>query len=253
MQPFFKGRILERTVEAVPQGVADLASGGPVLDLLAERLKDSRWHGAMTRILVSNVLVRYAVIPAGSQLLEAEDEVALARLKFQQVHGGALADWEVRLGGLLSGKDQVAAAFERVWLDRLRAILGAARLRVRSIEPLLMRAFNRSRGRIKGSSFWFAHAEPDLLMLARVQDGNWVSLTGTQLQSPLARVLPAQVREARLLEGGSDSPRRIYLCAHGLDCDGIDPGADIELVDVAKSRLLRYTTAECSLGLALGG
>ena len=226
--------------------------GAAALDTLDAALKDSRWHGADAQVLVSSALVRYAVVPASPHLISIADEVALARLKFQQIHGGAGEDLEVRLGNLLSGKGQIAAAFERAFLDRLRASLAAARLRVRSIEPLLARTFNRFRGTIAAGDFWFAHAEPGLLMLACVREGNWTELAGSPLQGPLALALPAQLREAKLQVGGTLFPRRVYVCAHGLGFDGIAPDAQTEYVDLAQIKGVRYTPAERGLGLAPG-
>lgn len=226
--------------------------GAAALDTLDAALNDSRWHGADAQVLVSNALVRYAVVPASPHLMSIADEVALARLKFQQIHGGAGEDWEVRLGNVLSGKDQIAAAFERAFLDRLRASLAAARLCVRSIEPLLARTFNRFRGNIAAGDFWFAHAEPGLLMLACVREGNWTELAGSPLQGPLTLALPAQLREAKLQAGGTVFPRRVYVCAHGLGFDGIAPDTVTEFVDLAQIKGIRYTPAECELGLAAG-
>lgn len=221
------------------------------LGALEAALQDARWHGAKARIVLSNSLVRYAIVPASDHLLGAADESALALLKFQQVHGGAGEEWDIRLGNLLSGRDQIAAALERSFVHAIREILQGAQLRLCALEPSLMRAFNRARQHIAGREFWFAQAEPGLLLLARVQGGNWAWLSAVPLDAPLSRALPAQLREAELLAAGADLPRRVYLYAPGVDCADCALSPELELVDLAKVKAMRPRAADQAHSLAL--
>jgi hypothetical protein len=125
-------------------------------------------------------------------------------------------------------------------------------LRLCALEPSLMRAFNRARQHIAGREFWFAQAEPGLLLLARVQGGNWASLSAVPLEAPLSRALPAQLREAELLAAGAGLPRRVYLYAPGMDCADCALSPDLELVDLAKVKAMRPRAADQAHGLATG-
>lgn len=248
------GGFAPRLVLRHEQAVAPRPGAAPATALLAvleTALQEARWHGAKARVLLSNTLVRYAIVPASRHIFSAAEEISLARLKFQQMHGGS-TDWEVRLGNLLSGRDQIAAALERGFLQSLRDSLELARLRAGPIEPLLMRALNRVRAHISGRDFWFAQAEPGLLLLARARAGNWVSLAAVSIDAPLSRVLPAQLREAALLGDGGGLTRRVYLYAPGMDCSGCAPGADFELVDLARVRALHAAAADPVLWTGAG-
>lgn len=244
-------RLLCRHEEPVTSA-SGAAAAPALLAALETALQDKRWHDARARVLLSNALVRYAVIPASGHVFTVADETALAQLRFQQVHGGA-EEWEMRLGNMLSGRGQVAAALERGFLQSLAQILESARLRSSVIEPFLMRALNRARRHIAERDFWFAQAEPGLLMLAHVQAGNWISLVAVPLDAPLSRVLPAQMREAKLLAGDGGFARHLYLYAPGMDCSGCASGADFELVDLAGLKAMRAEAADqvlCTMGAA---
>lgn len=245
----FSPRLICRHAEAVATS-SGAASAPAILAALETVLNDRRWHGANARVLLSSSMVRYALVPASDHVFTAADEKALALLKFQQVHGGEGGDWEVRLGNMLSGRDQIAAALERSFLENLKQTLESARLRPSLIEPLLMRALNRARHHIAEREFWFAQAEPGLLILARVQAGNWASLVAEPLEAPLSQVLRAQMLEAKMLSSGAHGARKLYLYAPGMDCSGCASGADFDFVDLAGLKAMRPRVADYVLGVA---
>ena len=243
-------RSSQQKTESVMTG-ADAASGASTLDVLQQLLQEPRWHGADARVQVSNALVHYAIVPSSAMLLSAADELALAQLKFRQMHGGSDTEWDIRLGNLLAGQDQIAAALESAFVPRLRQILKQSDLRLCSLEPLLMRAFNRVRRQLVGSDYWLALAEPGLLMLARLQGGHWVSLDAVPMNAPLARVLPTQLGEARLMVGTPSEASRVYLYAPGMDCAGCHSGPDMDLVNLSGTRKLDPLALAQTLGLGL--
>ena len=228
-------RSIAQKIQTVVSG-AHATSAASTLDTLQQLLQEPVWHGADASVQVSNALVHYAIVPASSMLLGAADEIALAQLKFRQMHGGSDTEWDIRLGNLLSGQDQIAAALESGFAQRLRQILKQVDLRLCSLEPLLMRAFNRIRRQLVGSDYWLALAEPGLLMLARLQGDHWVSLDAVPMREPLARVLPTQLGEARLMAGTPSEASRVYLYAPGVDCTGCHSGPDMELVNLSDTK-----------------
>jgi len=225
--------------------------GNAALDALQRLLQEPRWRGADARVQLSNSLVYYAIVPASAHLMSAGDEVALAFLKFRQMHGVGAAACDVRLGNLMSGQDQIAAAMESGFVQRLRHILQEADVQLAALEPFLMQAFNRVRRQLVGSDFWFALAEPGLLTLARCQSGSWVSLATSALAGPLARELPVQLQEARLMSGATSDTQRVYLYAPGMDCAGCEASPDLELLLVAEPSKTNPISAVPTDSLAL--
>ncbi|MBZ4212089.1 MAG: hypothetical protein LAD29_13240 [Rhodoferax sp.] len=243
-----RGRSTAQKTETV-LSADDATSAAATLDALQQLLQEPRWQGADARVQVSNALVHYAIVPASDMLLSAADEMALAQLKFRQMHGGGDTEWDIRLGNLLSGQDQIAAALEGGFVQRLREILKEADSRLCSLEPLLMSTFNRVRRQLVGSDFWFALAEPGLLMLARLQGANWLSLAAVTMDEPLAWVLPTQLAEARLMAGTPSQAARVYLYAPGVDCAGCHAGPDMELVNLSDTKKLDPLAGAQVLGL----
>ena len=228
-------------------------SGGDAAQLAAlqECLQDARWQDADARVMVSNAQVRYCIVPHSPHLRGMADESALALHKFQQVHGAQAAAMAVRLSNPLAGIDQLAAAIDENLIAELRQLLAGARLRLRSFEPMLMRGFNLARRQIRAPDFWFAQAEPGLLLLARLRGGSWASVAAVPLAEPLGLALPAMLREARLMAGGSDFPRRLYLQASGVDGADCLRGSDVELVDLSQARPPRFAFFGAASGPAL--
>ncbi len=228
-------------------------SGGEAAQLsaLQECLQDARWQNADARVMVSNAQVRYCVVPHSPHLRGVADERALALHKFQQVHGAQASAMAVRLSNPLAGMDQLAAAIDESLIAEVKPLLEGASLRLRSFEPMLMRGFNLARRQIRDPDFWFAQAEPDLLLLARLRGGNWLSVAAVPLPGPLALALPAMLREARLMAGGRDFPRRLYLQTSGVDGADCLRGSDVELVDLSQVRPQRFAFFSVASGHAL--
>lgn len=227
-----------RLVARHDQPIAD----GPValIAALQECLTDVRWQDADARVQVSNALVRYCIVPPSPHLRGVADESALALHKFQQVHGAQAAALEVRLANPLSGREQLAAAIDASLIADVRQLLLGARLRLRSFEPMLMQGFNQARHQIGDQDFWFAQAEPGLLVLACLSRGHWLSVAAVPLADPLGTALPALLREARLMVGGNRFPHRLYLQAPGMDGSDCLAGSDVELVDLSQARPPRF-------------
>lgn len=238
-------RCVARHEQPVTGGEAALVAA------LQECLQDARWHDADARVMVSNAQVRYCVVPHSPHLRGVADESALALHKFQQVHGAQASPLVVRLSNPLAGIDQLAAAIDESLIVEVRQLLPGARLRLRSFEPMLMRGFNLARRQIRDPEFWFAQAEPGLLLLARLRGGSWASVAAVPLAEPLGLALPAMLREARLMAGGRNFPRRLYLQASGVDGADCLQGCDVELVDLSQARPRKFAFFGAASGHAL--
>lgn len=200
-----------------------------MLDVLQEQLKDARWHNAQAYVQLSGVLVSYTIVQASQQPLSAAEELALAQLKLRQMHGSVAGEREVRLANPLQGQDQIAAALESSFVKRLQELLAGAKLRLRSMQPLLMHAFNRMRHQMESVDYWFALAEPGLLTLARWQ-GGWRSLSAITLDGALEEALPMRLQQARLMSSASSDSNRVYLYSPGVDSRACGSSEDLELI-----------------------
>lgn len=183
-------------------------------EALEAALAEPRWQQARLRVVLSNLLVRFVIVPADANLASAADELAVAEARFRQVHG-AQVRLEARLSAPLSGRSQVAAGIATDVLDALRARFSQARLRLASMEPLFARAVGRARPPAGG--FWLASLEPEALTLACADRAGWASVSVSPTGGDIAAVLGARLREARLLSSARDLPSLLFVHAAGAD------------------------------------
>jgi hypothetical protein len=141
-----------------------LEPGEGALQELARKVAAVRGRARVT-VVLSNHYVRYAVVPGGGASNDAE-ELALARFHFAKIHGERAKGWEVRVSGGL------ACAIDASLLQEIKALFkGKARLA--SVQPHLMHAYNRARGRIPREGAWLVQAERGRTCLARLAAKGW--------------------------------------------------------------------------------
>jgi hypothetical protein len=142
----------------------------PALDALSTALEAFNVRGRTAAVRLSNRWARYAVLPWSADLTRAAELEQLARLRFEQRDGAAVAAWSIRVCDSGWGRPWVACAIETALLDGLRSVLQAQGLRPGTVQPLLVAAFNDWRRRL-GSGAAFAVVEPDRICVG-VFDGN---------------------------------------------------------------------------------
>ena len=151
-----------REVRLAPEGLEDLE-------------KDAQtWAGDVTLIL-SNHFARYTIVQPQNDATP-EEELALARFQFAKIHGERAKAWEVRLSRAGSGPC-LACAIDASLLERLKACFPkGGKARLVSVQPALMAAYNRARGRIPREGAWLLLIEAGRACLARLAAQGWASV-----------------------------------------------------------------------------
>jgi len=154
-------------------------------------------------VVLSNVFVRYALLPWNPALRTEAEWVALARHRLESVHSESRGDWEVRVTETMRGGPLVACAVERPLLDALEAKIAEGRGRLLSVQPYLMAAFNRLRHKISNQTCWLVIEEPGCLLLVLIQRGSWVSIRNRRVDEHWREQFPEILeRESALLALG---------------------------------------------------
>ena len=126
-------------------------------------------------VVLSNHFARYAIVPRQDGA-SAEEELALARFQFAKIHGERARGWEVRISRRGDGA-RLACAIDAAVLERLKAcFLKTGRARLVSVQPYLMAAYNRVRGRIPREGAWLLLTETGRSCLARLAAKGWASV-----------------------------------------------------------------------------
>ncbi|GAB3473734.1 hypothetical protein [Azotobacter salinestris] len=163
-----------------------------------------RGRGSLPLVLSSR-FVRFALIPWSDGIGTPEELEAYARFRFQEIYGALADDWLLRLSPAPAGQPRLAAAIERGLLERLQLALQGAGLRLSSVQPYLMAAFNRFAGKLPADDFLFVLAEPGRSSLLLARDGAWVCVRSVSDGGDDAALLALVERESGLqgLEGAA--------------------------------------------------
>ena len=174
-------------------------------------LLEAQKTGADARLVLSNHFVRYTVVPWSDELSNEEEQAAFVRHRYTQVYGDAANDWEMLLSKGSAGVPRLASAIDRTLLDAARGIFAGSKIRLRSLQPYLMAAFNQWRREFDDGGAWLALAEPGRLCLALLHQGQWHSVRTRHIGPALAAELPLILDQERLLSGLPDAPAKVFL------------------------------------------
>lgn len=166
---------------------------------------------AAATVVLSNQFLRYAVVPWQAGLSSGDEELAHARHCFVRVYGKAALQWDIRLSPLPTDGPRLASAVDAELPPALRAVLAGAGLRLRSLQPHLMRAFNRVRAGLPPHSAWFALLEPGHLCLVLLSQGRWARVSSLRIDGDWPTELPLILARQAYLAELPSLPQAVYL------------------------------------------
>jgi hypothetical protein len=209
----------------------ELAAGDgwrPALEALPEILKAHRGRDAA--LVLADQFVRYALLPHNDAVKSADQWLALARHRFGALHGAAAAAWDIKVTETAPLGPRLACAVDRELIEALATLLVTNQIRLISVQPFLVAAFNRIRQTVGNGSCWIVVEEPGRLTLALIRRGAWVAIRSRRSDERL--VLPEILeREGAFL--GLDEPcTRVIVCAQG--------EFDTEMHDAWRAQAISY-------------
>ena len=198
----------------------------PALDALRSWLAQPTLKATDAHLVLSNHFVRYLLIPSNPDLVTQHEEFAFARARFLKVFGGTAEKWVLKLSRPKPDVTSVASAVERALLDALTTAVANSTLKLRSIQPGLMAAFN-ARSQMPTGHAWIVVAEPGRLLLALLRTGDWQSLRSRPLNGNTV-ALAEIIEQERLLVGIKSTNEKVYLHRIG------EPSLDIKGLNVER-------------------
>jgi hypothetical protein len=219
-----------------------IVSGGKAVELqagddwrgalaaLPEILKAHR--GSEASLVLADQFARYALLQHNDAVRTSEQWLALARHRFGALHGAIAGDWEVKVTQTAPLGARLACAVDQELMKSLISCFVAAGVRLISVQPFLIAAFNRIRKTVGNGSCWIVVEEPGRLTLALLQRGAWVAIRSRRSDDRWRVVLPEILeRESAFL--GLDEPcTRVIVCAQG--------EFDLEMHDAWRAQKLSY-------------
>lgn len=153
------------------------------------------------RVILSHHLVRYALLPWSAELKTEEAWRAYAEHRLAAVYGAPAVPWALRVAATAPHGARIACAAEQALLDALQAKLAAHGVRLQSVQPHLMAAFNGARRQLRGASCWLVVAEAGRLALACIERGAWRALRSRRVGADWRDALPLLLRREGALLG----------------------------------------------------
>lgn len=180
---------------------------------LPEMLKAHR--GVEASVVLADQFARYALLPHTDAVKTPAQWLALARHRFSALHGAIAAEWEVKVTETAPLGARLACAVDRELIEQLAGVFVASSVKLISVQPFLVAAFNRIRQTVGNGSCWIVVEEPGRLTLALLQRGAWVAIRSRRSDERWRMVLPEILeRESAFL--GLDQPcTRVIVCAQG--------------------------------------
>jgi len=145
----------------------------PALARLTEVLVEPTWQDAHARVIVADPWARYGIVPWPNVKLDAEGRLAHARFILTDAFGEGLSDWSVALTDSPPGRAYVACAMPAPLKAELTDVLSIGRLRLVSLQPQLVVAFNAWRHRIPADDAWFVSLDEGSLTAVHMTGGAW--------------------------------------------------------------------------------
>jgi hypothetical protein len=153
------------------------------LRVLEGCLGDPAWQHANARLIVSDHWTRYAIVPWSDELTGHSERLQYARICLSRTYGDVVSSWDVTLNEAPPGAAQVACAIPRVLLTRIQAILDSRDLRLVSVQPQLIAAFNSWRASLPRGGAWFVTLEEGSIAAAHFEAGGWDCVRSVRIRS----------------------------------------------------------------------
>jgi len=185
-------------------------------------------------VVLADQFVRYTLLPWNETLKNAEQWNALASHRFTTLHGPKAGEWQINVAETAPMGPRLACAVDRTLIQRLAETFVKVNLRLASVQPFLVAAFNRIRKSVGNGSCWIVVEEPGRLTLSLIQKGMWVAIRTRRADKSWRNVLPEMLERESAFLGLSSPITRVIVCAQG--------EFNTEMYDAWRTEALAYGT-----------
>jgi hypothetical protein len=175
-------------------------------------LADTTWHHANARLIVSDHWCRYAIVPWSDALSDQAERIQHARYCLANTYGEVVTQWTVTVNDAAPGTSQIACAIPTALLNGIQALTEPNGLRVMSVQPQLIAAFNGWRGKLPRGGAWFVSLEEGSLAAAHFTPSSWDRVRSVRIGNDWEVELKRLQTFGRLARTSADEGR-VYVDA----------------------------------------
>ena len=221
-------RIYVSDSRAIELAANDGSWNAPV-EMLAASLGGMKGEAA---VVLADQFVRYALLPYNETLKTREQWLALATHRFNTLHGPRAAEWQITVTETAPQGPRLACAVDRALVTQLMDVFAKANMRLASVQPFLVAAFNRIRKTVGNGSCWIVVEETGRLTLALIQCGMWIAIRSRRADSGWRSALAEILERESAFLGLGQPITRVIVCAQN--------EFDIEMHDAWRAEALAY-------------
>jgi hypothetical protein len=164
-------------------------------------------------VVLSNHFVRYLLVPWSPHIGSAEELRNFATAMFEHVHGEVSSGWDVTVSAERAGAPRLAAAVDRSLVAAIRTAVRPTGLRLASVQPYLMAAYNRVARAHTGKDFVFMLLEAGRACILAAQGGKWCYVSTAAAPEPARALSSLLAREMQLADQQGASVPPVYVHA----------------------------------------
>ena len=166
-------------------------------------------------VVLADQFVRYTLLPWNETLKTREQWAALATHRFNTLHGPRATDWQINVAETAPMGPRLACAVDRTLINQLAEIFVQANIRLASVQPFLVAAFNRIRKTVGNGSCWIVVEEPGRLTLALIARGMWLAIRSRRADRSWRSLLPEILERESAFLGLTQPVTRVIVAAQG--------------------------------------
>ena len=190
------------SVEAVNSG-----DWQPTLESLRQQVANELWQDANVRVVVSDNWMRYAILPWSIDLTGPEERLSHARLILGKTYGDVADGWSVSLSDNPPRTTTVISAIPTALLEEIQSALSDYKLRMISLQPHLIVAYNTWREKMPKSAAWFASIDEGSLAALHVSDGHCDRVRSVRISDDWSVEMRRMQTMGRLAQGRPEEGR----------------------------------------------
>lgn len=150
-------------------------------------------------ITLASDFVRYLALPPQQIYMNVAEKLAYATAAYREIYGSAVDDWELSLQDTPARETAIVAAIDRKLLEALKQIALKHQVKLNSVKPYLMSAYNSLVKQIGASNGYLVIVEFKRLLLINLLQGKCVNVRTFHLGSDWqAELKSLMVRESIL-------------------------------------------------------
>lgn len=246
-----RARILAKEIVPI---VGDGNHWQAALAALAETLKQDAWQKADAVVILSNRFASYQLLPWNGTTLSAAEQQARAGYVYAQTYGDASAALELRISEGSVGTACVVAGIEKELLEALRQIFSASTLKLVSVQPYLMSAFNQFRQKLERTTQWFVVQEHGTMCAVLLHRGTWQSLRVKQTAGNWVEDMQLILRREQISNDLAEQANTVSVCTFDGESNEFSLGADWSVQRLQMPQIAGFSPiADSAYGMALVG